>query len=131
GAGAAGWLAGLCMETGRVREAIEWGERAAGADAAPAEVRHAALGLLAIALFADGRGPEGLSGLAFLPAAPAEVPVEDTDSLVMRGLARLLAEDMTGAIADLSTAAARLRAGIPLAARPLPQLYLTRRESPR
>ena len=115
GAGAAGWLAGLCMETGRVREAIEWGERAAGADAAPAEVRHAALGLLAIALFADGRGPEGLSGLAFLPAAPAEVPVEDTDPLVMRGLARLLAEDMTGAIADLSTAAARLRAGIPLA----------------
>ena len=115
GAGAAGWLAGLCMETGRVREAIEWGERTAGADAAPAEVRHAALGLLAIALFADGRGPEGLSGLALLPAAPAEVPRADTDPLVMRGLARLLAEDMTGAIADLSTAAARLRAGVPLA----------------
>jgi len=29
--------------------------------------------------------------------------VEDTDSLVMRGLARLLAEDMTGAIADRSS----------------------------
>ncbi len=114
GAAAAGWMAGLCLETGRIREAIEWGERAAGAGAAPAWVRHAALGVLAIALFADGRGPEGLSGLAFLPAAPAEVPVEDTDALVMRGLARVLAEDWTGAIADLSTAAARLRAGVPL-----------------
>jgi DNA-binding SARP family transcriptional activator/DNA-binding CsgD family transcriptional regulator len=114
GAEAAGWMAGLCLETGRIGEAIEWGERAAGADAAPAGVRHAALGVLAIALFADGRGPEGLSGLAFLPTAPAEVPRDDTDTLVMRGLARLLAEDMTGGIADLSTAATRLRAGVPL-----------------
>ena len=112
GAGAAGWMAGLCLETGRIGEAIEWGERAA-ADAAPAEMRHAALGFLAVALFADGRGPEGLAGLAFLPAAPAEVPVEDTTALVMRGLARILAENWAGAIADLSTAAARLRAGVP------------------
>jgi DNA-binding CsgD family transcriptional regulator len=114
GAEAAGWMSGLCLETGRIGEAIEWGERAAGADAAPAGVRHAARGVLAIALFADGRGPEGLSGLAFLPTAPAEVPRDDTDTLVMRGLARLLAEDMTGGIADLSTAATRLRAGVPL-----------------
>ena len=114
GAGATGWMAGLCLETGRIGEAIEWGGRAAGVSGVPAGLRHAALGVLAIALFADGRGPEGLSGLAFLPAAPAEVPAEDTDALVMRGLARVLAEDWTGAIADLSTAAARLRAGVPL-----------------
>ena len=114
GAEAAGWMAGLCLETGRIGEAIEWGERAAAGGAAPAGVLHAALGVLAIALFAAGRGPEGLARLAFLPAAPAEVPREDTDTLVMRGLARLLAEDMTGAVADLSAAAARLRAGVPL-----------------
>ena len=32
----------------------------------------------------------------------------------MRGIARFLAEDLTGAIADLSATAARLRAGVPL-----------------
>ena len=114
GAAAATWLALLCLVAGRIPEAIEWGERAAAVGAAPAAVRHLALGVLAIALFADGRGPEGLARLAFLPAAPAEVPREDTDALALRGMARVLAEDLAGAIADLSTAAARLRAGVPL-----------------
>ncbi len=114
GAAAASQLAVLCLVAGRIPEAIEWGERAAAAGAAPAAVRHQALGVLAIALFADGRGPEGLARLAFLPAAPAEVPREDTDTLVLRGMARVLAEDLAGAVADLSTAAARLRAGVPL-----------------
>ncbi len=114
GAAAATWLALLCLVAGRIPEAIEWGERSAAVGAAPAAVRHPALGVLAIALFADGRGPEGLARLAFLPAAPAEVPREDTDTLALRGMARVLAEDLAGAIADLSTAAARLRAGVPL-----------------
>ena len=112
GGAAATRLAGLCVLAGRFPEAIEWGERAAVADA-PAAMRDRALGMLAIALSAEGRGPEGLARLAFLPAAP-EVPRRDTDSLVMRGIARFLAEDLTGAIADLSAAAARLRAGVPL-----------------
>ena len=77
-------------------------------------MRHRALGVLAIAFSADGRGPQGLARLAFLPAAPSEVPREDTDALVLRGMARFLAEDLAGAIADLSTGAARLRAGVPL-----------------
>ena len=114
GAAAATQLAVLCLVAGRIREAIEWGERAASGDDTPAAMRHLALGLLAIALFADGRGPEGLARLAFLPAAPSEVPREDTDALVLRGLVRVRAEDLAGAIADLSTAAARLRAGVPL-----------------
>ena len=114
GAAAATQLAVLCLVAGRIPEAIGWGERAAAVGAAPAAVRHRALGVLAIALFADGRGPEGLARLAFLPAAPSEVPREDTDTLVLRGMARVWAEDLAGAIADLSTAAARLRAGVPL-----------------
>ena len=61
-----------------------------------------------------GGEPEGLARLAFLPAAPAEVPRKDTDTLAMRGMARVLAEDLAGAVADLSAAAARLRAGVPL-----------------
>jgi len=113
GAAAAFRLAVLCLVAGRIREAIDWGERAAGG-AAPAAVRHQALGVLAIALLADGWGSEGLARLAFLPTAPAEVPPEDTDALVMRGQVRVLAEDLTGAIADLSIGAARLRAGVPL-----------------
>ena len=114
GAAAATVLALLCLVAGRIPDAIEWGERAAAGGAAPIALRHLALGVLAIALFAAGRGPEGLARLAFLPAAPAEVPREDSDALAMRGMARVLAEDLTGAIADLSTAAARLRAGVPL-----------------
>ena len=101
GAAAATWLAVLCLVAGRIPEAIEWGERAAAVGAAPAAMRHRTLGVLAIALFVEGRGPEGLARLAFLPAAPAEVPRKDTDTLVMRGIARAGAEDLAGAIADL------------------------------
>jgi DNA-binding CsgD family transcriptional regulator/tetratricopeptide (TPR) repeat protein len=114
GAAAATQLAGLCLSAGRIPEAIGWGERAAAARGAPAAVRHRALGVLAIAFSADGRGPQGLARLAFLPAAPSEVSREDTDALVLRGMARFLAEDLAGAVADLSIGAARLRAGVPL-----------------
>ncbi len=114
GAAAAFHLTVLCLVAGRIPEAIEWGERAAAADVPPAAVRHLALGTLAVALFLDGRGREGLARLAFLPTAPSEVQREDTDALVMRGQVRVSAEDLAGAITDLSTAAARLRAGVPL-----------------
>ena len=124
GAAAATQLAILCLVAGRVPEAIDWGERAAGAATAPAAVRHQALGVLAIALFLDGRGPEGLARLAFLPAAPSEVPREDTDALVLRGMARVMAEDLAAAVADLSAAAARLRAGVPLRTASLCLSYL-------
>ena len=113
GGAAATRLAVLCLVAGRISEAIDWGERAAAA-ALPVAMRHRALGVLAIALVAAGRGSEGLARLAFLPVAPTEVPLEDTDTLAMRGMARDLAEDPAGAIADLSAAAARLRAGVPL-----------------
>ena len=106
-------LATLCLVAGRIPEAIGWAERAADG-AAPAAVRHRVLGVLAIALFVAGRGPEGVARLAFLPAAPSDVPREDTDALALRGMARVLAEDLDAAVADLSTAAARLRAGVPL-----------------
>ena len=114
GAAAATKLARLCLVAGRIPEAIGWGERAAAASGAPATVRHRALGMLAIAFSADGRASQGLARLAFLPAAPSEVSQEDTDALVLRGMAKFLAEDLAGAIADLSIGAARLRAGVPL-----------------
>ena len=128
GAAAASQLAVVCLIAGRIREAIGWGERAAQAGGAPAAVRHRALGVLAVALFADGRGPEGLARLAFLPAAPSEVPREDTDTLVHRGLVRVWTEDLAGAIADLSTAVARLRGGVPLRTASLCLSYLAAAE---
>ena len=76
GAAAATQLAAFCMMEGRATEAVRWGERAARADAAPAAVRHRAQGMLAIARVVAGQGPQGLAGLAFLPAAPSEVPRE-------------------------------------------------------
>ena len=107
-------LAVICMMEGRVAEAVRWGERATRADAASADVHRRAEGALAIARVASGQGPQGLAGLAFLPAASSEVPREDTDTLVSRGMARAWAGDFAEAVADLSTAAARLRAGVPL-----------------
>jgi len=110
---AATWLTLLCLCAGRIREALEWGERAA---ASPAEVaaHHSALSVLAMSLFYAGRGPEGLARLAEFGDTPADVPLEDTDTLVLRGIARLLSEELPGAIADFSVAAARLQAGVPL-----------------
>ena len=125
GGAAATRLTVLCLVAGRIPEAIEWAERAAATGAGlPAAMRHRALGVLAIALVANGREAEGLARLAFLPAAPAEVPRKDTDTLAMRGMARNLAEDLTGAIADLSAAAARLRAGVPLRSLSLCETHL-------
>ena len=110
---AATWLTLLCLCAGRIREAIEWGERAA---ASPGEVaqHHSALSVLAMSLFYAGRGPEGLARLAEFADDPADVPLEDTDTLVLRGIARRLSEELPEAIADFSVAAARLQAGVPL-----------------
>jgi DNA-binding CsgD family transcriptional regulator/tetratricopeptide (TPR) repeat protein len=124
GAATATQLVALCMVEGRLVEAVRWGEQAARADAAPAAVRHRAQGALAIARVVSGQGPQGLTGLGFLPAAPSEVPREDTDALALRGMARAVADDLAGAVADLSAAAARLRAGVPLRTASLCLSYL-------
>jgi len=114
GAAAATNLAGFCMVQCRLAEAIQWGQRAVRACAAPTAVRHRAEGMLAIARVIAGQGSQGLAGLAFLPAAPTEVPQADTDTLVFRGMARAWAGDPAGVVGDMATAAARLRAGLPL-----------------
>ncbi len=114
GATAALSLAPLCLNTGRPSEAVEWGERAIRAETISAALRHQALGTLALALCFDGRSSDGLARLDFLPAAPARVPREDSDALVMRGMVRALVEDLPGATADLSAGATRLRSGVPL-----------------
>jgi DNA-binding CsgD family transcriptional regulator len=101
----------LCMVR-RLEEALAWGERAIAASAGDPAARLQALVVVALSLTLAGRAPEGLARLGELPAAAARVPLEATDGLVVRGMCRLFTDDLTGAMADLSVGAARLRAGV-------------------
>lgn len=112
GAAAAGSLVSYLCSTGRVAEAVTWGERAVAASAGDAAASHQAQDLMALSLTLAGRGPEGLACLASLPAVAAEVPLELTDSLVVRGMCRVVTDDLTGAMADLSLSLARHQAGV-------------------
>ncbi len=112
GAGAATSLAAYLCTLRRVDEALAWGERAVMASAGhPAALLQAEV-VVALSLALAGRGREGLARLGGLAAAAAEVPLELTDGLVMRGMCRLLTDDISGAMSDLSVGADRLRAGV-------------------
>ena len=67
----------------------------------------------AYAFASAGRSPEGVAVLGLLPASGNEVPVSETDALIMRGMLKLYVDDLAGAIADLGVAAARIRTGLP------------------
>ena len=112
GATAATSLAAYLCTLRRVGEALAWAERAVTASAGhPAALLQAEI-MVALSLTLAGRGPEGLARLDGLAPAAAEVPLELTDGLVMRGMCRLFTDDMTGAMSDLSVGVDRLRAGV-------------------
>jgi hypothetical protein len=67
----------------------------------------------AYAFAAASRSPEGLAALGFLPVSGIEVPMSETDALVMRGMLKVYVDDLPGAIADLGVVSARLRTGLP------------------
>jgi DNA-binding CsgD family transcriptional regulator len=112
GAAAATSLAAYLCTLRRVEDALMWGERAVAASAGDPAARLQALIVVALSLTLAGRGPEGLARLDGLPPVAAEVPLELTDGLVMRGMCRLFTDDLTGAMGDLSVGMARLRAGV-------------------
>ena len=112
GAAAATSLAAYLCTLRRVEEALMWGERAVAASAGDPAARLQALIVVALSLTLAGRGPEGLARLGELPPVAAEVPLELTDGLVMRGMCRLFTDDLTGALGDLSVGMTRLRAGV-------------------
>jgi DNA-binding CsgD family transcriptional regulator len=114
GAQAALQLVFCCALTGRQEETVSWAERAVAASAGDETLHRHALGALALALACGHRGGEALAKLAFLPTAPAEVPLALTDVLVNRGMVRVMTEDLPAAVADLSAVAGRLAAGVPL-----------------
>lgn len=102
------------LADGRTEEAIDWARRyveSAQGDAAESARAH---GLLAFSLIVGGHRDEGQAALDILPTAPADLPLSFTDALALRGVFRLFADELHEAVADLSTAAARLRAGAPL-----------------
>lgn len=112
GAQAALQLVFCCGISGRLEEAIVWGERAARAAVSDSVLHHQALGALAVALAFDQRGPEALARLGFMPGAPADVPLTETDVLINRGVVRVVSGDLVAAVTDLCVAAGRLRTGV-------------------
>ncbi len=114
GAAAATSLSAYLSTAGRLEEAITWGERAVEASGDDLTARVQALMPVALTLTLAGRGPEGLARLDGLPAVAAEVPLEHTGALVIRGRCRTITDDPVGAMTDLSVSLARLRAGVNL-----------------
>ncbi|HEY3923711.1 MAG TPA: LuxR C-terminal-related transcriptional regulator [Acidothermaceae bacterium] len=113
GARAATSLANLMAISGRPQQGLDWASRAVEATVAGSPLRAMACTAQAYALATAGRSTSGLMALGFLPASPNEVPLADTDALIMRGMLRVYTDDLSAAIADLAVAAARLRAGLP------------------
>ena len=113
GARAATSLANWMVLSGRPDQALLWAGRAVGGTVAGSALRAMARTAQAYAFAAASRSPEGLAALAFLPVSGNEVPMPETDALVMRGMLKVYVDDLPGAIADLGVASARLRSGLP------------------
>jgi DNA-binding CsgD family transcriptional regulator len=113
GGRAATSMANWMVISGRPDEALMWGERAVGGTVSGSALWAMARTAQAYAFGAAGRSTEGLAALGFLPLSGNEVPVSETDALIMRGMLKVYVDDLPGAIADLGVAAARLRTGLP------------------
>jgi DNA-binding CsgD family transcriptional regulator len=113
GARAATSLANWMVLAGRPDQALMWSDRAVGGTVAGSALRAMARTAQAYAFAAASRSPEGLAALGFLPVSGNEVPMSETDALVMRGMLKVYVDDLPGAIADLGVASARLRTGLP------------------
>ena len=113
GARAATSMTNWMVISGRPDEALTWADRAVGGTTPGSALRALARTAQAYAFAAASRTPEGLDVLSFLPVSGNEVPIPETDALIMRGMLRVYVDDLPGAIADLGVAAARLRTGLP------------------
>jgi len=113
GTRAATSLANWMVLSGRPDQAMTWADRAVSGTAAGTVLRAMARTAQAYGFAAAGRAPDGLATLGFLPVSGNEVPMPETDALIMRGMLKVYADDLPGAIADLGVATARLRTGLP------------------
>ena len=113
GARAATSLANWMVISGRPEQGLAWADRALGCTSPGSQLRAMARTAQAYTLAAAGRSSDGLAVLDFLPVSGNEVPIPETDALILRGMLKVYADDLAGAIADLGVAAARLRTGMP------------------
>ncbi len=113
GARAATSLANWMVLSGRPDQALTWADRAVSGTIPGSALRAMARTAQAYAFAAASRSPDGLAALRFLPVSGNEVPMPETDALIMRGMLKVYVDDLPGAIADLGVAAARLHAGRP------------------
>ena len=113
GARAATSLTNWMVLSGRPDQAFMWAERAVNGTVQGSPLRSMAHTAQAYAFAAAGRSNEGLAVLEFLPASGNQVPVSETDALIMRGMLNVYLDDLAGSIADLGVAAARIRTGLP------------------
>ena len=113
GARAATSLANWMVLSGRPDQALTWADRAVSGTVPGSVLWAMARTAQAYAFAAAGRSPDGLAALGFLPVSGSEVPMAETDVLIMRGMLKVYVDDLAGAIADLGVAAARLRTGQP------------------
>ncbi len=113
GARAATSLANWMVISGHPDQALLWADRAVEGTLPGSALHTRACVAQAFALSAAGRSADGLAALGLLPAAENEVQAAATDAVIMRGMLKLRIDDLAGAIADLSVAAARLRNGLP------------------
>ena len=113
GARAATSLANWMTISGRPQEGLGWAARAVGATDEGSSLWAMARTAQAYTLAVAGRSTEGLQVLDFLPVSGNEVPLPETDALIMRGILKLYSDDLAGSISDLGIGAARVRAGLP------------------
>jgi DNA-binding CsgD family transcriptional regulator len=121
GARAATSLANWMVISGRPEEGLIWAERAVAGTVPDSALWAMARTAHAYTLGKAGQVAEGLAVLSFLPPSANDVSRSEIDALIMRGMLRVYVDDLSGAIADLGAAAARLRSGVP-ATYPVPCL---------
>jgi DNA-binding CsgD family transcriptional regulator len=112
GARAATSLTNWMALSGRPDQGLTWADRAVDATVPGSPLRAMARTAQAYAFAAAGRSRDGLRMLDFLPPFANEVAMPETDALIMRGMLKVYVDDLPGAIADLSVAAARVRTGL-------------------
>ncbi len=114
GAAAATMLTLCSFYAGGLDEAVAWGDRALAVEGAQPATHVAASALRAVSLLLTGGGLDALAPLQELTASPADVPLEQTDALVVAGAALVWGEQLDRAASVLRLCAGRLRSGTPL-----------------
>jgi DNA-binding CsgD family transcriptional regulator len=112
GARAATSLANWMVVVGRPDEGLMWAGRAEAATDPDSTLWAMARTAHAYALGQAGQVSQGLTALSFLPPSGNDVSRTQIDALIMRGILEVYVDDLSGAIADLGAAAARLRSGV-------------------